>query len=149
MSTSKGSIITDAALVLPIFILAVLLIFSLIREAAEESRLYKDLCTAAGKPAVLSLYAEANVDYLTKSGKTDTYDIQRTVYYRPFCGESEDSEYAYSLVCIYPKAGIKYHRKRCSTVENNSNYVTVTLKEAEEAGYLPCKLCYGGPDYFK
>ncbi len=139
----------DAAMILPVFILSVVLILSLMNEATEESRLYKSLCERVNRRSTVLDMAETDIPYLTVSDSTDTRHVSRTVFYRPFWGESDWSEDEYALVCIYPREGVKYHQKYCSTVQNNKNYEVVTRKEAVEMGYLPCKLCYGGPDYFR
>ncbi len=147
--TNKGGVMIDAAMVLPVLILAVVLILSLMKESQEESRLYRDLCQKANDTSYVAELVDTDLPFLFTSGKTDTYHFRRTLFYRPFWGESEIDAEQFSLVCVFPKSGVKYHRKNCSTVENNNNYEVLTLKEAEDRGYLPCKLCFDGPDYFK
>lgn len=148
LNTAKGSVIAEAAVTLPVFIISMVLLFSLISQASAEDRLYKKLAEEANFFSAAIAPGEADIPFLLAMGATGKNNVTRMLLYRPFVGESYDfgEEYVY----IYPKSGKRYHVIGCSTIDNNGNYEKVSLSEAEERGFSPCRLCCnGGIDYFK
>ena len=147
---NNGSVTVDAAISLPIFVLSFALIFSLIFQAKSEDDLYKKLASEANAGFAIVGAMDVDVPYLVVFGKTEKNDVRKTLYYRPFVGESKESKDANTTVYVYPNAGIRYHIRNCSTLDNNKNYEKMTKKQAVEKGYTACLLCCSdGPDYFK
>ncbi len=149
-ATSKGSFIADASVAFPVFILAMALLLSLIYEAAEEDTLYGKLSLEAGAAGTVIGAVDIDVPFMIAMGKTKTRGIYREIYYRPFCGESEDIKRRDSTVYIFPKYGSRYHVAGCSTMDRNTAYLAIPKSEAIRRGYTECMLCrQGGKDYFK
>jgi len=147
---SKGTVIIDATLTLPIFILSMVLIINCILQCAYEAKLYKELCEDISLMSVFQSDAYSLKDYSVLSGVTSKFGVYINVYYRPFLGDLTDENSDYENVYIFKKSGKKYHYPGCSTMDYNANYTVVTKVEALSNGYDACKLCSpGGKDYFK
>jgi len=148
--TSKGSVIADTSISLPIFILCFSLLFSLIYEAGEEDALYRRLAEDANMGSAALGVIDLDVPFMIVSGRTKTRGLERHVLYRPFCGESKDVRVRDVTVYIFPRSGKRYHIAGCSTIDRHPDHITVTRSEAIAAGYTECLLCgKGGRDYFK
>ena len=150
LRTDRGSVTADATISLPVFILCLSLLFSLIYQAAEEDSLYRKLCTEANTVSAALGTIDADLPFMVAAGQTKTRKTGKAVFYRPFCGESDDVRRKDITVYIFPKSGIRFHVAGCSTMDHNPAYVAVTKTEAVARGYTECRLCgAGGYDYFK
>ncbi len=148
--TSKGSIIADASIALPAFILAFSLILSLIYEAGEEDALYRKLSEDTVSGSVIIGALDVDIPFMLAVGTTKTRSVRKEVCYRPFCGESSDLKNRDVAVYIFPKSGTRYHIAGCSTLDRNQGYIAVSRSEAKSLGYTECMLCgLGRKDYFK
>ena len=148
--TSKGSVTVDASISLPVFILSFALLLSLIYEAAEEDALYRDLARELNIASSAAGAANIEVPFMVAIGKTKTRGINRSLYYRPFSGESAEVRQRDTTVYIFPRSGTRYHVAGCSTMDRHDGYVSISKQEAISLGYTECRLCgFGGRDYFK
>ena len=133
INTSKrASIIVDAAVALPIFLLSMCLILSLILNAGKEDngvlKMLK-LSLASSKAIAVS-----GMDVVDELVLTDSGHI---LLYRPFIGEKHgtDSEWVY----IFPKRGERYHVDGCSTMKNGD--IVSILTDEIRRRYSACKIC--------
>ncbi len=148
--TSKGSYTVDASLTLPVFVLCFSILLSLVFEAAEEDALYRKLSEEANAGSSVIGAVGVDVPFMIASGVTRTREIEKEVFYRPFCGESEAVKQRDVTVYVFPKSGVRYHVAGCSTMDRNPDYVAISKSEAVAGGYTECRLCgVGGTDYFK
>ena len=113
LRTSKGSVTVDASVFLPLFILSFALLLSLIYEAAEEDALYKKLALVSMSGSSVIGMSGAELPFMISAGTTKSRGITRSVYYRPFCGESEEVRQRDVTVYIFTKSGTRYHRAGC------------------------------------
>ena len=157
-SIKKGSIIVDAAIIIPVFILAFAALLSLINLAGYEAKAYASMMeseSAACKLIALSGLEETplSLTSYTDSGiridniLTDFRITQKEVLsesYRPFVGQSDGNDLSsYRTVYICPRYGTVYHTGLCWALTNNNvQYESVTKKEALSRGFTrQCGIC--------
>lgn len=153
----RGSIIVDAACVLPVFILAVGMLLTLIIQAGSEEKLVAQLKTAAIAAIDLSgvrpyelteseevcagLYVD-NVVRLALPGNR----FYKGIAFRPFVGESgQPEERDDILVYVFPKYGVRYHVDGCYILKRET-HIQVFRSQAVSDGYTPCRICLGGKE---
>ena len=147
LRTTKGSIIADAAVSLPLFILAIAALLSLMVRVYLEEQAYASL---SENTIILSYESslDSALDYKCEYQAVGKNTMICLVY-RPFVSECTSRQND-AFVYIYRKSGTKYHQKNCSVLNYKNDYEQVSLSEAENLGYTPCELCrVGGFDYFK
>jgi len=132
INSRKGSIIVDAAISIPIFVLSMCFLVSIIKSIGrEESAMAKMLETSKA-----TSMACASLD-LCIADELFLYDEGHVLVYRPFIGESrtEDNE----MVYIFPKSGLRFHVDGCSTLKEGQ--VSLVLTDNLRGKYSACKLC--------
>lgn len=54
-----------------------------------------------------------------------------------------DSDVDSELIVFVTEYGTKYHRSDCRYIEGKDNLTEFSINDAENAGYSPCKICFG------
>ena len=151
----RGSVVVDAACALPVFIIAVSMLFGLIIQAGREEKTVAGLRKAAvaaidvsavrpyeltaSEPVRPGLYVD-NVIRIAFPGER----YVKGIAFRPFVGESKQPEGKDDvLVWVFPKYGVRYHVDGCYILKRE-NHIQVFKKQAVADGYTPCKICGGG-----
>ena len=140
----RGSLFVDAACTFPVFIISFCMLLSLINQAgAEESAFRKmagraktqtDLIAASGIDPVTEVLLE-----LERPGN----DVTLRLLYRPFTGESRNiADEDDTLVYVFPKRGIRYHKAGCSTMVNGDRELILT--NALRKSHSACRICKPG-----
>jgi len=130
--SKKGSIITDAAICLPIFILSVCALLSLIVKTGSEEVNFEKMAVKAQLISVsyaASLSDDEAVHYMSSEGQH--------LAYRCFTG-LDDSKGG-MLVYVFPKSGERYHVAGCRTL--NPGEIDTVLTDEIRRGYKPCSIC--------
>lgn len=136
INKKRGSILIDAAICIPLFVISMALIIGLIIQAGKEQRAYSRLTALAD--AAMAVQSSGEITIPAAAG-----DALIQICYRPWIGLS-DSDEASSYVYVFPKYGERYHIQGCFTMERYpENYFPMDRKEAEEKGYSPCLVCIG------
>ena len=137
INNKKGSVLVDAAICIPLFVLAMAAVLGLIVQAGKEQKAYSRLTAIADASMAVQAFGEITIP--AAAG-----DALIQICFRPWIGES-DSDTASSYVYVFPKYGEKYHIQGCFTMEMYpENYFPMDRKEAETKGYAPCRVCIGG-----
>lgn len=63
--------------------------------------------------------------------------VQQTTYSRVVPASSADS------IVFVTNTGLRYHRDGCKWLYKSK--IPVSLKQARDAGYTPCRVCYKAP----
>ena len=143
LSRKSGSIIVDASLSLPVFIIAMAMLIGLIAKCAEEDNAYRELLRKSEFKSDAMAAVNAEWEECRSSVRLEHAKI--TLVYKPFVGAcGSDSP----LVFVFPKAGARYHLDGCMILTRSSteegDYVIMSEDEAAKNGYTPCMLCLGG-----
>lgn len=167
---NSGSVIVDAAICLPIFIVCMAIMMMLIIqcgvEDAEFTKLVKsaesscDIIAASGSEygGFSECYKDICLDnVITIDKRVDTavpvpksfeqgIDAYEVLTYRAFVGESKQFSVVNEVqIYVFPKYGERYHIAGCKMFRiYPDNYIVMFKNEAIEKGYTPCKLCGGG-----
>lgn len=147
-STTKGSIICDTAISLPILILSISMLLSLLVNIYREDKAYADMVQDANVLSVsFDLDDEIDCKKLFRILPSGEY---LCIFYRPFVSECTNRDSGSKMVYIYTKSGNRYHNENCSILKRLKDFTLVSIEDAEAMGYTPCELCKeGGVDYFK
>ena len=156
-TNEDGTIIVDAAICLPIFIILMAIMMMLTIQCGIEEAAYTRLADEARESCKLIAASGLNGSELTVSesihtnvpvpaGFAQRLDAKARITYRPFIGESDDFAAACTdLIFIFPKYGEKYHGDGCIMFKiYPDNYTVMRKDEAIAAGYTACMLCGGG-----
>lgn len=170
IATEKGAVMVDAAITMPLFIIAIAMLLMAIRIMnIEENKTYQmvtenevlsempGLAFTVNDPA-RELYIDRvcyNVKILNNKFPFKGAFFSRvvgeiTLPYRGFVGESDDPYDSQSVV-IFPKnegsekTTPKYHGTDCWQLKahRKNQMELVTRAEAEQRGYSPCLICGG------
>lgn len=130
--SKRGSIMVDAAISIPIFVLAMCSVLGMINKVGKEE---------TGVAKMLSL-SQVSCKAIATTGldvveELVLYDEGHILLYRPFVGEP--SYVDTDRVFIFPKAGIRYHIQGCSTMRDGQ--LTEILTDTLRRKYSPCKIC--------
>lgn len=132
INSKRGSIIVDAAICIPIFVLSMCFLISIILSIGKEENAMANML----KTSRASSLACATMDLCVVEDLT-LYGEGHTLVYRPFVGESRavDNE----MVYIFPKRGLRFHVEGCGTLKEGQ--LSVVLTADVRVKYSACKLC--------
>ena len=128
-TSKRGSIIVDAAISIPIFVLAMcFLLTMIIHVRKEETAVSKMLKTSQATSMALAAAGSTSAQELT------LFDEGHFFLYRPFVGDSNLA--CGEMVYIFPKYGMRYHIDGCSTLKEGeiATVLTSAVKIAPLAG---------------
>lgn len=131
-TSKKGSLIVDAAICLPIFIIAICSILGLIRQVLFEEENFKKIANES--QGLCALYASTGIDL---DGIQYLSSEKERLAFIPFSGHT-DSE-GDCLVYIFPKSGRRYHIIGCSTLK--AGEIETILTDKVRKTYKPCQIC--------
>lgn len=156
INKKRGSIIVDAAISLPIFLLAMCTILSLLLQVGREDNamlsMFKTSQTVTRTLATVGYTTGGVLDSntleqgsgelinsLSQDGRGDLYLFKEghVLVFRPFIGEKSDSDG--DRVYIFPKYGERYHIEGCSTLHNGERVAVLTDKVRRQ--YKACEIC--------
>ena len=135
LTNKKGSLLVDAAVCIPVFILAMAAILSLVLHIGTEEKNFREM---AGKSQLLTVaYATAGLDdgsihYLHSEGQS--------LAFRPFTGADDTA--GDTLVYIFPKRGERYHVAGCPTMQPGE--IETILTDQIRRRYRACEICKPG-----
>ena len=153
----KGSVITDAAICLPIFIIAMCTVLMLIVHAGEESKSYHNMSRQAlyiclaeaasgvypqGRSVALpggftvdhvqTIYEVVNTKIPVPKPIRRNIAVLQHLSYRPFAGESAgNSRNDDFMVYVFERYGERYHIEGCSILKRERN------RGNKEFSYMP------------
>ncbi len=143
-TNKKGSVIIDAAICVPAFVIAIGMLLGILIQAGKEEAAFERMSLAAQASLAAEL-GEDEIEISFPAGKAVMH-----LCYRPWTGAKDDADKKDKIVYIFPKFGERYHIPGCSLIkEYPENYEAVTMSEAEERGFSACKLCVGGLHLFE
>lgn len=161
INKKRGTIIVDAAISLPIFLLAMCTILSLLLQVGREDNamlsMFKTSQTVTRTLAAtgyttgqgvsdefLGALGQDNEGIISALGQgSDSrgdlylYKEGHVLVFRPFIGEKSDSDG--DRVYIFPKYGERYHIEGCSTLHNGERVAVLTDKVRRQ--YKACEIC--------
>lgn len=158
----RASVIVDAAVCLPVFLLAMGLILCLMMEIRAEENEFCILTDKAVKDmqvkgavyrlshgsvsvqGVREKRASVSVRLPSIADKGKTKAVEYLVY-RPFIGAEEDPERGDTRVYVFPKRGQRYHTRECFILQEGA--VEVILSKNLRKKYKACTICH--PDELK
>ena len=132
LTSKKGSLLVDAAVCIPVFILAMAAILSLVLHVGTEEKNFREM---AEQSQVLTVaYAAAGIDddrihYLHSDGQN--------LAFRPFSGADDSG--GDTLVYIFPKRGERYHIAGCPTMKPGE--IETILTDQIRRSYRACEIC--------
>lgn len=130
-NTKKGSIIVDAAISIPIFVLSMCFLLSMmIHIGREETAVSKMLKLSQSTSIACAASGMDVVDELVLA------DEGHILLYRPFVGKTKNVD---DMVYIFPKSGKRFHVDGCSTLKEGE--ITSILTNQIRKKYQPCKIC--------
>lgn len=88
------------------------------------------------KPPLVTSAASSSSSFSSSSSAIDTLPV--VTEEEPPAVSSDESENA---VCVTTK-GKKYHKPDCYHIAGKTNIIKLTIEEAEQSGYEPCKDCF-------
>lgn len=132
VTSKKGSLIVDAAISIPIFVLAICSIIGLVKQATFEEKNFKELAEKSQQLCIV--YASSGIDPVDTQYLS--LDKERLAF-KAFCG-LRDSE-GDRLVYIFPKRGERYHIIGCSTLK--AGEVETVLTDSIRRKYKACQIC--------
>ncbi len=131
-TSKKGSLIVDAAISIPIFVLAICSILGLVKQVAFEEKHFKELADKSRQ--LCAVYASSGID----PEDTQFLSLEKErLAFKAFCG-LKDSE-GDRLVYIFPKRGERYHIIGCSTLK--AGEVETVLSDSIRRKYKACQIC--------
>ncbi len=141
-----GSLFIDAAISIPVFVLAIAAILGIITECGRASADYERMRAQAAAVTDSCVISE-----LPEGARTLTaFSGRRSMEYRPFIGEGDwDDVLEDAEVLVFPAYGIRYHRENCMIVTRkgaDGRWEKTTKRNAEKEGYTPCLLCIEGDE---
>jgi len=131
-TSKKGNLIVDAAITLPIFILAMVLVLSFFLKAGTEDNAVSWMLKASQTESMVFASSGENV-----VDEVPLYKEGHVLLFRPFTGEKKGV--CYDKVYIFPKYGKRYHIDGCSTLQGGEKVDILTDKVRKK--YSPCKIC--------
>ncbi len=153
----RASVIVDAAVCLPVFLLAMGLILCLMMEIRAEENEFCILTDKAVKDmqvkgAVYRLShgsvsvqgvrekrasVSVRLPYIADKGKTKAVEY---LVYRPFIGADGDPDRGDTRVYVFPKRGQRYHTRECFILQEGA--VEVILSKDLRKKYKACTICH-------
>jgi len=125
-------LIVDAAISIPVFLIAMITILSLVLQLGKEAQAVNKML----KTSVLSSKGFAAAG-LSIDMPMFLYGEGHVLCYRPFCGEG--AELDSDRVYIFPKRGERFHVDGCSTMKDGE--IGTVLTNDIKRKYSPCKIC--------
>ncbi|MDO5441568.1 MAG: hypothetical protein Q4F55_03325 [Bacillota bacterium] len=165
---SKASLFVEAAITLPIFILALVMLLQFMITIGKEETAYYEaetrietIGTFGGKLELgftvdnpnKQVYIEHVQTYpiIINNSYLKSFSLVMDMPYKTYIEESPDKYKNSELVYIFPKnegkekEGPRYHTCYCSTIKGGHTkgleIIQVTKAEAERRGYTLCKHC--------
>ncbi len=151
-----GFYTVEAAILLPLIILAVLTIGYFIRaDSAWETAMHKKIDSCSFNAATQSIgihtqHIEETINLRMPLGFGGDYSYSGKIKYRDFKGhkysanglgaEGLESEKDSERVWIFPLSGTKYHDEHCTYVKATIH--SCILTESLKRRYSPCALCH-------
>jgi len=132
INRKRGSIIVDAAISIPIFVLSMCYLITIILGIGKEEKAVAKMLELSKATSIASIATGSTViDELT------LFDEGHVLLYRPFVGanSSADSD----MVYIFPKSGERYHVDGCTTLKEGE--ICSVLTNDIRRRYEPCKIC--------
>ena len=149
----------DAAICLPVFLLAIGLIMCLMMEIEAEEQAFHRLCASAVSDMQLegavhrlgiggffvdgvrekSKKVSVKIPNIGSGKRTDALEY---IVYRPFIGAEESEEADDTRVYVFPKRGQRYHIRSCIILREGA--VETVLSKALRKKYSSCKICKPG-----
>ena len=169
----KGSYILEAAIFLPILILSISALTLIIRitgicenicfSTAEEvltmsleAYKYRDSVSLCNKTDLIAVEGKADFNVVNAIGIDGRITFEEKLLTRGFTGmlnmgkcldedDFHQNKSTYKVV-VFPKYGIKYHRKTCryvTEIYKNEYRQEMEKEDAVRKKYSPCKICGG------
>lgn len=127
----RGSIIVDAAISIPIFVLSMCFLLSMIIHVGREETAMAKMLKLSQSTSIAC--AASGMDIVDELVLTDEGHF---LLYRPFVGKTKNID---DMVYIFPKSGQRYHIDGCSTLKEGE--ITSVLTNDIRRRYKPCKIC--------
>ena len=157
LKNRRGSYIIEAAIVLPVFLIAVIVMSSVILMYACIENCNFMTAAEMRKCAAEAIYTDTYMlmPYRLKKKKKKTHTqgfltaastsgvlnttIKKKYKSCPLCGSGKAKKG--SRIYYFPSAGEDYHLPGCSALQRN--YIEIDKRDAIERGYTPCSKCGG------
>ena len=161
MTGKKGAIIVDAAIILPIFLVALLTLACFSRLMAEEEQMLNDLLETGERMAAAAWFSDGEGDSLIPLTDISRGEIplpldfpkasalQAKILVRGFTGAPARNDPAgfdvfgesnrCFLVYVFPRAGERFHVRDCAVIEVGAEEMILT--DSLRRKYAPCSHC--------
>lgn len=130
------------------------------KESAEDFKItrFKYLYNRGSMTDLIALEAKAKFTVTSAIGIAGEIEFEEKLLTRGFTGNLNSgetlgqgdfcSDISSCEVIVFPKYGVRYHRKGCRYVKQNDKECKLTIEreDARLKGYVPCRVCKGAAD---